>query len=47
MAPRDEGVVDKIFAGSLEDLPPLRDKKSSAAKLTKKNKRENAPTNKE
>jgi hypothetical protein len=24
MAPRDEHVVDKIFAGSLEDLPPLR-----------------------
>ncbi len=24
MAPRDEHVVDKIFAGCLEDLPPLR-----------------------
>jgi len=26
MAPRDENIVDKIFAGSLDDLPPLSSK---------------------
>lgn len=26
MAPRDENIVDKIFAGSLDGLPPLSSK---------------------
>ena len=33
MAPRDENIVDKIFAGSLDGLPPL----SSKVRIYEKN----------
>ena len=45
MAPRDERVVDKIFGGSLEDLPPLRQGKVISTYLNKLKKTDSSYVN--